>query len=86
VWSWDITKLAGPAKWTAYHLYVVLDVYSRYAVGWTVAERETSAASASSGCHDCNRPCTRDGLCPHCDEPVTVDDLLDQHHAQPVTT
>ncbi len=33
VWSWDITKLAGPAKWTYYHLYVILDIYSRYAVG-----------------------------------------------------
>jgi len=41
-WSWDITKLPGPAKWTSYHLYVVIDIYSRYVVGWTVAERETS--------------------------------------------
>lgn len=47
MWSWDITKLAGPAKWTAYHLYVVLDVYSRYAVGWTVAERETAQLAAT---------------------------------------
>ena len=37
VWSWDITKLHGPAKWTYYHLYVILDIYSRYAVGWMVA-------------------------------------------------
>jgi len=37
VWSWDITKLRGPAKWTYYHLYVILDIYSRYAVGWMVA-------------------------------------------------
>ena len=42
VWSWDITKLHGPAKWTYYHLYVVLDIYSRYAVGWMVAARETA--------------------------------------------
>ena len=41
VWSWDITKLAGPHKWTWYHLYVILDVYSRYAVGWLVAPRES---------------------------------------------
>lgn len=40
VWSWDITKLAGPHKWTWFHLYVILDVYSRYAVGWLVAPRE----------------------------------------------
>jgi putative transposase len=42
VHSWDITKLKGPAKWTYYYLYVVLDVYSRYAVGWTVQHRESS--------------------------------------------
>jgi len=41
VWSWDITKLKGPAKWTCYQLYVILDVYSRYVVGWMVAERES---------------------------------------------
>jgi putative transposase len=42
VYSWDITKLKGPAKWTYYYLYVILDVYSRYAVGWTVQHRESS--------------------------------------------
>jgi len=40
VWSWDISKLKGPAKWTYYYLYVILDVYSRYAVGWTVQHAE----------------------------------------------
>jgi len=40
LWSWDITKLLGPAKWTYFYLYVILDVYSRYAVGWMVAHRE----------------------------------------------
>jgi putative transposase len=43
VWSWDITKLAGPAKWTWYYLYVILDIFSRYAVGWMVAHREAAA-------------------------------------------
>lgn len=42
-WSWDITKLLGPAKWTYYYLYVILDIYSRYVVGWMVAERELAA-------------------------------------------
>ena len=42
VWSWDITKLRGPAKWTYYHLYVILDIYSRYVVGWMVATRESA--------------------------------------------
>jgi putative transposase len=41
VFSWDITKLLGPAKWTYYYLYVTLDVFSRYAVGWTVQQRES---------------------------------------------
>src|SRR5450755_1954028 len=39
VWSWDITKLKGPAKWTCFHLYVILDIYSRYVVGWLIAHR-----------------------------------------------
>ena len=43
VYSWDITKLHGPAKWTYYHLYVILDIFSRYAVGWMVATRESAA-------------------------------------------
>lgn len=41
-WSWDITKLAGPAKWTYYYLYVILDIYSRYVVGWLIAEAESA--------------------------------------------
>jgi len=40
VWSWDITKLKGPAKWTCFHLYVILDIFSRLVVGWLIAERE----------------------------------------------
>ena len=43
LWSWDITDLKGPAKWTTYKLYWILDVYSRYAVGWMVAHRESAA-------------------------------------------
>jgi putative transposase len=42
-WSWDITKLAGPARWTWYYLYVILDIFSRYVVGWMVAAREAAA-------------------------------------------
>lgn len=43
VWSWDITKLHGPAKWSYYYLYVILDIFSRYVVGWMIAERESAA-------------------------------------------
>jgi putative transposase len=42
VWSWDITKLRGPVKWTYYYLYVILDIFSRYVVGWMVASRESA--------------------------------------------
>ena len=41
VWSWDISKLKGPARWTYFYLYAVLDVFSRYAVAWTVQHRES---------------------------------------------
>ena len=43
LWSWDITKLLGPAKWTYFYLYVILDVFSRYVTGWMVAHQETAA-------------------------------------------
>jgi len=43
VWSWDITKLKGPVKWTYFHLYVILDIFSRLVVGWMVAHREQDA-------------------------------------------
>lgn len=42
LWSWDITKLKGPVKWSYFHLYVIIDVFSRYVVGWMVADRESS--------------------------------------------
>jgi putative transposase len=42
VWSWDITKLLGPVKWSYFYLYVILDIFSRYVVGWMVADRESS--------------------------------------------
>ena len=45
VWSWDITRLLGPAKWTYYYLYVILDVFSRYTVGWTVQQRESASVA-----------------------------------------
>jgi putative transposase len=42
IWTWDITKLLGPAKWTYFHLYVIIDIYSRYVPGWLLATRETA--------------------------------------------
>jgi putative transposase len=46
LWSWDITKLRGPAKWTYFYLYVILDVFSRYVAGWMVALRESAALAS----------------------------------------
>ncbi len=42
VWSWDITKLLGPVKWSYFYLYVILDIFSRYVVGWMAASQETA--------------------------------------------
>ena len=55
LWSWDITKLLGPAKWTYYYLYVILDVFSRYAVGWMVATRESAALAKRLIAETCSR-------------------------------
>jgi putative transposase len=43
VWSWDITKLLGPVKWTYFYLCVILDIFSRYVVGWMIAPHESAA-------------------------------------------
>ena len=48
LWSWDITRLKGPVKWTYFHLYVILDVFSRCVVGWMVAHRESSRLAERS--------------------------------------
>jgi putative transposase len=42
IWSWDITKLMGPAKWSYFYLYVILDIFSRRVVGWRVADAESA--------------------------------------------
>jgi len=55
LWSWDITKLMGPAKWTYFYLYVVMDVYSRAVVGWMVAHRESSALAQKLIATACER-------------------------------
>lgn len=58
LWSWDITKLKGPHKWTYYYLYVILDVWSRKVVGWMVAERE----SATLAVELIRQSCQREGI------------------------
>ena len=60
LWSWDITKLLGPQKWTYYYLYVLLDVFSRYAVGWLVADRESACLAKQL----IDESCARQGIEP----------------------
>ena len=60
VWSWDITKLKGPAKWTYFYLYVILDIFSRYVVGWMVAHREQQALAK----HLIEKSCIKQGIVP----------------------
>ena len=61
VWTWDITKLLGPAKWTYFYLYVILDIFSRYVVGWTLSNREspslpTHSSTKPAGARASTRP------------------------------
>jgi putative transposase len=68
VYSWDITKLKGPAKWTQFYLYVILDLYSRYAVGWTVQHRESAALAKALIAQVCEQQqIGRDQLTVHAD-------------------
>jgi putative transposase len=55
LWSWDLTKLKGPAKWVYFSLYVILDVFSRYVVGWMVAHREAAVLAKRLIKESCQR-------------------------------
>jgi putative transposase len=71
--SWDITKLHGPAKWTYYHLYVILDIYSRYAVGWMAATRESAVLAEKLISETCAKQgITRGQLSLHADRGSSV--------------
>jgi putative transposase len=68
VWSWDITKLRGPEKWLVYYLYVLMDIFSRYVVGWMVAERELAALAERLILESCAKQgIVRDQLTVHAD-------------------
>jgi putative transposase len=58
VWSWDITKLKGPQTWSYFHLYVILDIFSRYVVGWMVADRESAILAQTL----IEQTCTKQGI------------------------
>jgi len=73
VWSWDITKLKGPRKWSHYHLYVIMDIYSRYVVGWMVAERESAMLAERLIRETCERQgIVKDQLTIHADRGVSM--------------
>ena len=61
LWSWDITKLKGPVKWTYYYLYTILDVFSRYVPGWLIAECESAALAKQL----ITESCTKQGIEPN---------------------
>ncbi len=97
VWSWDITKLRGPAKWTYYYLYVILDIYSRYVTGWMLATRESAALAEELIAQTCAKQgIGRDQLTIHADrgssmtsKPVAflLADLgITQSHSRPRTS
>lgn len=97
LWTWDITKLRGPVKWHYFYLYVLLDVFSRYVVGWLVAEREAAYLAEeliSESCH--KQGIQRDQLTIHSDRggPMTAKTLallltdlgVAQSHSRPYTS
>jgi len=68
LWSWDITELRGPVTWTYYYLYVILDVFSRYAVGWMIARQESAQLARDLIQMSCqNQEIDKDQLTIHAD-------------------
>jgi len=61
VWSWDITKLKGPVKWSYFHLYVILDIFSRCVVGWMVANRESAELAKKLIRESCKKQGIKEG-------------------------
>jgi len=55
VWSWDITKLKGPVKWSYFYLYVIMDIYSRYVTGWMIAPRESAVLAKKLIAETCQK-------------------------------
>jgi putative transposase len=97
VWSWDITKLKGPAKWTYYYLYVILDIFSRYVVGWMIATREAATLAEKLITSTCEKQGIEKGqLAMHADrgpsmkskpvELLLVDLGVDKTHSRPHTS
>ena len=80
VWSWDITKLKGPAKWVYFHLYVIMDIFSRYVVGWMVAHRESAGLAERLIAATCAKQnIARDQLTLHADRGSSMRSKLVAH-------
>ena len=80
VWSWDITKLLGPVKWTYYYLYVIMDIYSRYIVGWMVAPGESAALAQKLINDTCDKQAIEPGtLTIHADRGSSMTSKLVTH-------
>jgi putative transposase len=97
VWSWDITKLKGPAKWVYFYLYVIMDIFSRYVVGWMVAHREAATLARRLIEETCRKQDIKPGqLTVHADrgssmKSKTVGQLMDdlcvhKTHSRPYTS
>jgi putative transposase len=97
LWSWDITKLRGPVKWSYFYLYVILDVFSRYAVGWMLALRESAALATTLIEETCSKQIIQPGeLTVHADrgssmrsKPVAfllADLSITKTHSRPYTS
>jgi putative transposase len=97
LWTWDITKLRGPVKWHYYYLYVLLDAFSRYVVGWLIAERESAQLAEELIAASCQQQnIQRDQLTIHSDRggPMTAKSLalfltdlgVAQSHSRPYTS
>ena len=80
VWSWDITKLKGPVKWSYFHLYVIIDIFSRYVVGWMVAHRESATLAKRLIVETCEKQrITRKQLTLHADRGSSMKSKLVAH-------
>jgi len=80
LWSWDITKLLGPAKWTYYYMYVILDVFSRYVVGWLISEQESASIAEQFIAESCFKQNIRqDQLTLHADRGSSMTSKMVAH-------
>ena len=77
VWSWDITKLKGPRKWSYFYLYVIMDIYSRCVVGWMVAGRESASLAERLIMETCEKQrIAKDQLTIHADRGTSMKSKL----------